>query len=67
MTIQIAGLIARRIVCWVREGMRIRKGERFGLIRFGSRLEVFMPPEAAVLVREGEHVKAGETSIGRLP
>jgi phosphatidylserine decarboxylase len=66
VTIQIAGLIARRIVCWIKEGMHIQKGERFGMIRFGSRLEVVLPLEAKVSVREGERVKAGETPIGSL-
>jgi phosphatidylserine decarboxylase len=66
VTIQIAGLIARRIVCWIKEGMHIQKGERFGMIRFGSRLEVLLPLEAKVRVREGERVKAGETPIGSL-
>ena len=51
ITIQIAGLIARRIVCWLKEGMQVQKGERFGLIRFGSRVEVFMPLEASILVK----------------
>ena len=67
MTTQIAGLIARRIVCWVKEGMAVERGERFGLIRFGSRLEVFMPPEARVAVDKGDRVRAGETVIGYLP
>lgn len=66
ITIQIAGLIARRIVCWIREGMHIQKGERFGMIRFGSRLEVMMPHNAKVSVRVGDQVKAGETPIGIL-
>jgi len=64
LTIQIAGLIARRIVCWVREGAYLNKGERFGMIRFGSRLEVFMPKEARISVTVGDNVKAGETPIG---
>ncbi len=64
MTVQIAGLIARRIVCWISEGMRVGRGERFGLICFGSRLEVFLPPGSSVLVRAGQRVKAGETPIG---
>jgi len=67
MTTQIAGLIARRIVCWVKEGMAVERGERFGLIRFGSRLEVFMPPDARVVVDKGDRVRAGETVIGYLP
>jgi phosphatidylserine decarboxylase len=66
MAIQIAGLIARRIVCWLHEGMQVRKGDRFGLIRFGSRVEVFLPKNSAVLVRVGDKVRAGETPIGEL-
>ncbi len=66
LTIQIAGIIARRIVCWVTEGMGIEKGERFGLIKFGSRLEVLMPLDASIPVRVGDKVRAGETRIGYL-
>ncbi len=66
LTIQIAGLIARRIECWVKEGMHVEKGERFGLIRFGSRLEVFLPPDAVISVAVGDKVRAGETPIGWL-
>jgi phosphatidylserine decarboxylase len=66
LTVQIAGLIARRIECWIKEGMQVRKGERFGLIRFGSRLEVFLPPDAIISVRVGDRVRAGETLIGWL-
>ncbi|MGZ3606451.1 MAG: phosphatidylserine decarboxylase family protein [Syntrophales bacterium] len=66
LTIQIAGLIARRIECWVKEGMHVRKGERFGLIRFGSRVEVFLPPDAIISIRVGDRVRAGETPIGWL-
>ncbi len=64
LTIQIAGLIARRIVCWVREGMYLDRGERFGLIRFGSRLEVFLPQEIKLSVSVGDKVRAGETPLG---
>jgi phosphatidylserine decarboxylase len=63
---QIAGLLARRIVCWVKEGMMIEKGERFGLIRFGSRVDVFLPTDTVVLVKPGDNVRAGETPIGGL-
>ncbi len=66
LTIQIAGMIARRIVCWVKEGMEIQKGGRFGLIKFGSRLEVFMPLDATIHVKVGDKVRAGETRIGYL-
>ena len=66
MTVQIAGLIARRIVCWISEGMCVERGERFGLIRFGSRLDVYLPAEARILVKIGDKVRAGETSIGDL-
>lgn len=66
VTIQIAGLVARRIVWWIKEGDVAQKGERFGMIRFGSRLEVFMPLNSAVLVKLGDKVRAGETAIGEL-
>jgi phosphatidylserine decarboxylase len=66
LTIQIAGLIARRIVCWIGEGAEIARGERFGLICFGSRLEVVLPLESRVLVQVGQKVRAGETPIGYL-
>ena len=66
LTIQIAGILARRIVCWVKKGMGVEKGERFGLIKFGSRLEVFMPLDATIPVKIGDKVRAGETKIGYL-
>jgi phosphatidylserine decarboxylase len=66
MVVQIAGLIARRIVCWKREGMTVKKGERFGLIRFGSRVEVLLPFGSTPLVKIGDKVRAGETPIGEL-
>lgn len=65
--VQIAGLIARRIVCWLNTGVSVQKGERFGLIRFGSRVEVFLPPNSRVVVKIGDKVKAGETTIGYMP
>ncbi len=64
--VQVAGLIARRIVCWVKAGDYVRAGQRFGLIRFGSRLEVYLPPDSVVTVKKGERVKAGQTVIGYL-
>jgi phosphatidylserine decarboxylase len=66
MVVQIAGLIARRIVCWMKEGMKVKKGERFGLIRFGSRVEVLLPLGSTSLVKTGDKVRAGETPIGEL-
>jgi phosphatidylserine decarboxylase len=61
--IQIAGLVARRIVCFVKEGQPIGAGERFGLIRFGSRLDVFFPEGTKPLVAEGQTAIAGETIL----
>jgi phosphatidylserine decarboxylase len=67
--IQIAGLVARRIVSFVREGQTIAAGERFGLIRFGSRLDVYLPEGTSALVSVGQTAIAGETIIAdfRLP
>ncbi len=64
--VQIAGLVARRIVCRVQEGQRLRAGERIGMIRFGSRVDVYLPEGAAPLVTEGQRCVAGETVIGDL-
>jgi phosphatidylserine decarboxylase len=61
--IQIAGLVARRIVSFVREGQVLGAGERFGLIRFGSRLDVYLPEGAKALVSEGQTAVAGETVL----
>lgn len=65
--VQIAGLVARRIVCWIEEGDQVIRGERFGLIRFGSRLDVYIPPDSHVVVQGGDKVKAGKTVLGYLP
>lgn len=64
---QIAGILARRIVCWSKEGDKLAMGERFGLIKFSSRTDVLMPKEVEVLVKIGDRVKGGETIIARLP
>ena len=64
---QIAGLIARRIVTDAEEGDRVRQGERLGLIRFGSRVDVFVPPGVKVRVQPGEVTRAGLTVIGEWP
>jgi phosphatidylserine decarboxylase len=65
--VQIAGLIARRIVCRIREGVWLFGGERFGLIRFGSRVDVYLPIGATPRVRVGEITSAGSTVIATLP
>jgi phosphatidylserine decarboxylase len=65
--VQIAGLIARRIVCWLEADDAVKKGRRFGLIRFGSRVDLYLPPETALRVKIGDKVCAGETVIGQLP
>jgi phosphatidylserine decarboxylase len=64
--VQIAGLVARRILCWTRVGQTLRTGERFGLIRFGSRLDVYLPPGVTPLVAVGQSMVAGETVIAEL-
>lgn len=65
--VQVAGKIARRIACWVREGDEVTRGNRFGLIRFGSRLDVILPDEYSFEVEIGTKVRAGETIIARAP
>lgn len=63
---QITGAIARRIVAWSKVGDHLEKGERFGMIRFGSRTEVYLPLDAEITVEVGDKVKGGETGIARL-
>ncbi|MEP7071564.1 MAG: phosphatidylserine decarboxylase [Verrucomicrobiota bacterium] len=63
---QLTGAIARRIVGWSQVGDDLRRGERFGMIRFGSRTEVYLPLDASVLVKVGDRVKGGSTIIARL-
>lgn len=63
---QIAGLIARRIVCWAEKGDVFERGQRFGLIRFGSRVDLYLPLKTNIEVSVGQKVKAGETVIGYL-
>jgi phosphatidylserine decarboxylase len=65
--VQIAGLIARRIVCWTHENAEIAAGERIGMIRFGSRLDVYLPDGSIVAVSPGQRAVAGETVIALLP
>jgi len=66
-TVQIAGTVARRIVPYVKTGDRLAKGERIGIIRLGSRVDVYLPATARVVVREGERVKAGATTLALPP
>ncbi|HZV82029.1 MAG TPA: phosphatidylserine decarboxylase family protein [Geobacteraceae bacterium] len=67
VVVQVAGLIARRIVCYPRVGEMVIMGQRYGLIRFGSRLDVFLPKGAEILVKAGEKTVCGETVLGILP
>jgi phosphatidylserine decarboxylase len=62
---QIAGLIARRVICHVGEGDTVSRGQRFGLIKFGSRMDVVVPPDVQIAVQKGQRVTGGETVIGR--
>ena len=61
--VQIAGLVARRILCDLKEGQMVSTGERFGIIRFGSRVDVYLPADAHILVREGQRAVGGETAL----
>ena len=63
---QVVGVLARRVVCRVTPGMEVARGQRFGIMRFGSRMDVFLPRSAVVEVAVGEGVRGGETVIGRL-
>lgn len=63
---QIAGILARRIVCWKREGESVECGERFGMIKFGSRTDLVLPASVEIVVKEGMHVLGGVTIVGRI-
>ena len=63
---QIAGIVARRIVCWKKPGDVVESGERIGLIRFGSRVDVFLPDTVALKLSRGDRVRGGSTVIGRV-
>ena len=65
--VQIAGIVARRIVCDLKEGDEVRQGQRVGLIRFGSRVDLYLPAEARLSVAPGDRVRAGESVLGVLP
>lgn len=64
---QIAGIIARRIVCRLHKGDMVTAGEKFGMIRFGSRVELFLPQGSEITIKPGDKVKGGMTVVGRLP
>ena len=64
--VQIAGLVARRIKCDLKEGQLVERGARYGIIRFGSRLDVYLPPDIEPQVSEGQHTVAGETVLADL-
>jgi len=63
---QIVGMLARRVVCRVAAGTEVRAGDRFGIMKFGSRMDVFVPLDATILVKVGESVRGGETVIAML-
>ena len=65
--VQIAGMVARRIVCDLKEEDAVHQGQRVGMIRFGSRVDVFLPADAVLRVSKGDRVRAGESVIGVLP
>ncbi len=67
VVVQVAGLIARRIVCYAKKGDSLTRGERYGLIRFGSRLDVYLPKGTEIRVAMGEKTRCGETVLGILP
>ena len=64
---QIAGLIARRVVSWKKAGEKVARGERIGLVRFGSRVDLWVPKDAEILVKVGENVKGGSSVLARWP
>jgi phosphatidylserine decarboxylase len=64
---QIAGLIARRVVCWKKPGDRVTRGERIGLVRFGSRADLWLPRDSELLVKVGDHVKGGSSIVAYWP
>ncbi|MGI5880911.1 MAG: phosphatidylserine decarboxylase family protein [Syntrophomonadaceae bacterium] len=65
LIVQITGLVARRLVCWVKSGDVLKRGERFGLIRFGSCTEIYLPVDTEILVKPGDSVKGGESVIAK--
>jgi phosphatidylserine decarboxylase len=66
LVVQVAGLVARRIVCWIKPGDKIESGERIGMIKFGSCTELYIPSGIKLKVKEGDRVRGGETVLGEL-
>ncbi len=64
---QIVGILARRIVCRVKKGDTVERGQRFGVMKFGSRIDLYVPPDANILVKPGDRTVAGETVLARVP
>jgi len=62
---QVAGILARRVVCWAREGDWLEAGQRFGIVMLGSRVDLFLPPDVEVLVKPGDRVRGGQTVVAR--
>lgn len=62
---QIAGMVARRICCWVHKGQLVKAGDKFGLIRFGSRVDVFLPENVQLMIGTGQRVYGGQTPLGK--
>lgn len=62
---QVAGIMARRVVCWVRPGQKVQAGDRLGVVKFGSRVDLYLPPGAASAVRVGDRARGGVTVIAR--
>ncbi|MDP3182777.1 MAG: phosphatidylserine decarboxylase family protein [Desulfobaccales bacterium] len=65
LVVQIAGLLARRIIGFVKPGQKLARGERLGMICFGSRVDLYLPPESEILVKVGDRLKAGSSTVGR--
>ena len=63
---QIVGILARRIVCRLKVGDQVTRGQSFGVMKFGSRIDLFLPPDAEILVKPGDHVTGGETAVATL-
>lgn len=66
LVVQVAGMVARRIVCWIKPGDKIERGERIGMIKFGSCTELYIPSGVKLQVKEGDRVRGGETVLGEL-